>query len=140
MDYVPLWRRLKRKLTLLGIYFVEGILVDALHTISHLILTTILQSEYKYSHAPLIAPPWRMTPVIDTTYGSSNFYFILFKIFFLKIYLFIWQREGEHKQGEQQAEGEGEADSPLSKEPHVGLNPTGIMTWAEGRCLTDWAT
>jgi len=31
-------------------------------------------------------------------------------------------REREHKQG-RGAEGEGEADSPLSREPHVGLHP-----------------
>ena len=29
----------------------------------------------------------------------------------------------EHKQGELQAEGEGEAGSLLSKDPDVGLNP-----------------
>ena len=32
-------------------------------------------------------------------------------------------REREHKQGERQAEGEGEADFPLSKKPNVGLHP-----------------
>jgi len=31
--------------------------------------------------------------------------------------------EREHKQGEQQAEGEGEAGSPPSREPDVGLDP-----------------
>ena len=29
----------------------------------------------------------------------------------------------EHKQEEQQAEGEGEADSPLNGEPDAGLDP-----------------
>ena len=33
------------------------------------------------------------------------------------------RREREHKQGEQKAEGEGEADSPLSEEPSAGLYP-----------------
>ena len=44
-------------------------------------------------------------------------------LFCLRFYLFICQRERgrEHKQGEQQAEGE--AGSPLSREPHVGLDP-----------------
>ena len=37
------------------------------------------------------------------------------------IYLFV--RESEHKQTERQAEAEGEADSPLSKEPDAGLDP-----------------
>ena len=46
--------------------------------------------------------------------------------FFLKI-LFIYQRErggeSEHRQTEWQAEAEGEAGSPPSKEPNVGLDP-----------------
>ena len=39
------------------------------------------------------------------------------------------------------AEGEREADSPLSKEPNAARfqNPE-IITWAEGRHLTDWTT
>ena len=45
---------------------------------------------------------------------------------FFKI-LFIYQRErgreSEHRQTEWQAEAEGEADSPPSKEPDVGLDP-----------------
>ena len=42
---------------------------------------------------------------------------------FLRFYLF-YDRTGvkEHKQGVV-AEGEGEADSPLSREPDVGLDP-----------------
>ena len=36
---------------------------------------------------------------------------------------FFLQRVEEHKEREQQAEGEGEAGSPLSREPDVGLNP-----------------
>ena len=31
--------------------------------------------------------------------------------------------KSEHKQEEQQAEGGGEAGSPLSREPNVGLDP-----------------
>ena len=41
----------------------------------------------------------------------------------------------EHKQGEQQAEGEGEAGSLLSREPNAGLDPRAL-----GRRLTTWAT
>jgi len=37
------------------------------------------------------------------------------------IYLFVREREREHKQGEWQAGGE--ADSLLSREPDVGLDP-----------------
>ena len=47
--------------------------------------------------------------------------------FFLKIlFIYLSERESAHKQGEQQAGGEGEAVSLLSKEPNVGLDP--IMT------------
>ena len=53
----------------------------------------------------------------DTALGFGLF------IFFSKIYLFICRREREHKQGEQQAEAEGEAGSLWSKEPAVGLDP-----------------
>ena len=37
--------------------------------------------------------------------------------------LFIYLTKREHKQGEQQAEGEGEAGSLLTREPDVGLEP-----------------
>ena len=44
--------------------------------------------------------------------------------YFFKI-VFVWQskRWRRHKQGEWQAEGEGEAGSLLSREPDVGLDP-----------------
>jgi len=41
---------------------------------------------------------------------------------FLKKILFIYLREREYKPGGE-AEGEGEADSPLSREPNEGLIP-----------------
>ena len=47
-------------------------------------------------------------------------FFNFFKDF---IYLFDTEREREKTQGEWQAEGEGQAGSPPSREPHVGLNP-----------------
>ena len=51
-----------------------------------------------------------------------------------------WQREREKQRGPagDVAEGEGEAER-FSREPHMGLDPRilGIMTWAEGRCLTN---
>jgi len=34
----------------------------------------------------------------------------------------------EHKQGEWQAEAEGEAGSPQSREPDVGLNPRALRS------------
>ena len=62
---------------------------------------------------------------------NSTFYHLLF---LFKI-LFIWEREKEHKQGEGQRkrEKQGAWSRTRSQDP-------GIMTWAEGRCLTQWAT
>ena len=44
--------------------------------------------------------------------------------------------------GGEGAEGEGGADSRLNREPDEGVlsQEPRIKTWAEGRCLTDWAT
>ena len=54
--------------------------------------------------------------------NKSGFQPALF--FFLKILFKINKREREHEQREWQAEGE--AGSPLSREPDVGLDP---RTW-----------
>ena len=50
--------------------------------------------------------------------SSTEFLFLLLC---LRFYLFVRQREREHKQQELQADGE--ADSPLSREPNAGLDP-----------------
>ena len=63
-------------------------------------------------------------------------------LFFLKI-SFIYLREREST-----SRGKGEASYPPRGEANTGLNPTtlgswpdpGIMTWAEGRHSTHWAT
>ena len=54
-----------------------------------------------------------------------------------------WAREHEwkeHKRGER-SEGERQADPLRSREPDAGLpsQDPRIMTWAEGKHLTDWA-
>jgi len=41
--------------------------------------------------------------------------------FFFKDFIYLFDRE--HKRGKQQAEGEGEAGSPLGREPDAGLDP-----------------
>ena len=55
---------------------------------------------------------------------------------------FIYLRESRRTQTGEAAEGEGEADSLLIRKSHVGLYPRilGIVTWAEGRHLTDGVT
>ena len=51
-------------------------------------------------------------------------YFLFLIIFsFFKDFINLFEREKEHKQGEQQAEGEGEADFLLSREPNAELDP-----------------
>jgi len=42
---------------------------------------------------------------------------------FFNIFIYLFDREIEHKWAERQAEGEGEAGSPLSREPDAGLDP-----------------
>ena len=58
---------------------------------------------------------------------------------FLRFYIFIWEREHEQGGG---AEGEGQADTPLSRELDGGApsQDSGNMTWDEGRCLTNYVT
>ena len=62
-------------------------------------------------------------------------------VIFLRFYLFIWERERNNKQGEG-AEGERER-SRLSAEQGARCGAQSqdleIMTWAKGRCLTNWA-
>jgi len=50
--------------------------------------------------------------------------------FFLRFYLFIWQTAREGTQARGGAKGEGEAGSPLSREPRLGapFQDPGIMT------------
>ena len=54
---------------------------------------------------------------------------------FIKDFIYLREREREQEWGGG-AEAEGEADSMLSGEPSVGLDPE-TMTGVEGRCLTD---
>ena len=54
--------------------------------------------------------------------------------------MYLFDRMREHTAG-LGAGREREGDSPLSKEPNTGSIPDpGIITWAEGRCLTSWTT
>ena len=48
---------------------------------------------------------------------------------FFFTYLFEMEEEREHKQGEKQAEGE--AGSPLSREPDAGLDPRTVGSHPE---------
>ena len=47
-------------------------------------------------------------------------------IFLFKDFIHLFQRESEHEPGGGEAEGEGGADSQLSREPDVGLNPRSL--------------
>ena len=64
------------------------------------------------------------------------FSLLIFK-YFISLFIFDTESERAYKQGERQAEGEGEADSPQSREPEVGVGSAGshdpeIMTGAKG--------
>ena len=71
---------------------------------------------------------------------------LLSSFFFHVFYLFLGQRESMNGGGaEREGDTESEAGSRLwtvSTEPDAGLELMNreIMTWAEVRCLTDWAT
>ena len=79
-----------------------------------------------------ILEAWRVLPnsMVFLFFGQLLYYF--FVVIYL-LFIYLIEKEGEHKQGEAQAGGE--AGSLLSKEPNSGL-----MIWAKGSCLTDWAT
>ena len=88
----------------------------------------------------LNACPWVLPMVVcgrDLPFLPAQL--MLFALLFFKedgIYLF------ERKRGSP-SRGEGEADSMLSRELDVGLDPrtlSRIMAWAEGRHVTDRAT
>ena len=79
---------------------------------------------------------------------SYNRGFIILFLFFKNVYLFLRERD-RAQAGEGQREREGDTESKagsrlgaVSTEPNVGLKHTNhkIMTWAEVRCLIDWAT
>ena len=71
-----------------------------------------------------------LRPLFQCVLQASQIYFIL-------SYLdFIYLRERECAWGRVT---EGEVDSPLSRKPNMWLHPR-VMTWFEGRHLTDWAT
>ena len=80
--------------------------------------------------SPILALPLQLFPghlcaacplcLVGATLRSLNAVMMMqIHAFFLKILFSLT----EHKQGEWQAEGEGEADSLLSREPDTGLDP-----------------
>ena len=56
-------------------------------------------------------------------------FFFFFKILFIYLSGIEGERASEHRQTERQAEAEGEAGSPPSKEPDVGLDPKTLGSW-----------
>ena len=58
------------------------------------------------------------------------------------MFIYFWERKGG---AEREGDTESQEDSRLwavSTEPNTGLEPMNceIMTWADVRCSTDWAT
>ena len=54
-------------------------------------------------------------------YLGAEVYLHILTFFFGIVFIYLTEREQE--QGEQQVEADGEAGSPLSREPDVGLHP-----------------
>ena len=65
-----------------------------------------------------------ITQHCKTELGFEIKYLTLMIMFFLKIFIYLRWRDSTQVGGG--AEGEGEADSPLSKEPYAGLD---LRTW-----------
>ena len=88
---------------------------------------------FVYWHLPLLS--WEYIEVSGRQWVFRNygmrivcpFFFFLKKI----VFIYLGERMNKRAWAGGEADGEREADSPLSKDPR---------TWAEGRCLTDWAT
>ena len=89
-------------------------------------------------------------PWILSSYGGCDIIFCFFSLF-----IYFWEREHEQGGAEREsmseggAEGEGDTECKagsrlwaVSIEPDKGFKPTNceIMTWAEVRGLTNWAT
>ena len=78
---------------------------------------------------------------------EGDCFYIWLPIFFKDLYIYLRDREQEQAWAGlvlhgAEAEAEGEADSLLSREPKCkapSQDPR-IMTWAEGRRFTNWAT
>lgn len=73
---------------------------------------------------------------LDSNFDSFQSQF--FSFLFLK-FLFVYLREREHYQGR----GRGKSRLPTEQRALTtrgGSQDSGIMTWAESRCLTYWAT
>ena len=78
------------------------------------------------------------------------FFFLILKVFFFffLVFTYCWERERQSTSrggAEREGDTESEAGSRLwavSTEPDAGLEPRNheIMTWADVRSLTDWAT
>ena len=79
-----------------------------------------------------MVPNWDMVPILFLPFFSFFFFKILF------IYLREQEWEGEHKQGEHR--GRGRSRFPAEQGAGAWSQDSGIMTWAKGRCLPNWAT
>ena len=109
-----------------------------------LITMTHFFSQYEIASPFDFIHPWWVN-LLGGSRSLKLHYF--FKTFF-NIYLFLKYKErqstsrgGKERERETESEG-GSRFWAVSTEPNVGLEPTNreTMTWAEVRCLTNWAT
>ena len=102
---------------------------------SHLQLLSI---NHSVSIFPLSTSLWEDQQTLATFMASS---LPLFFFFSLRFYLFICQREWAQADREV-GRGRGRSRFPAEQRAQCGTRSQdpGIMTWAEGSCLTNWAT
>ena len=87
--------------------------------------------------------PWRQEAETFGRFNNSGFFFF----FFLNVYFIFETGRDSMNGGGSEREGDTESETgsrlwAVSAEPNAGLELTDleIITWAEVRCLTDWAT
>ena len=101
--------------------------------------------EYQWLHSRWQIVYWHLSFFWDLLFSflGMSLYSFFFFFSFGKIYFYLFEKKREHKR----AHGDGEqrrsqADSLLSPEPHVGLNPMTLKSQPKPRVqqLTDRAT
>ena len=76
--------------------------------------------------------------------NKYQFCFVLLKFLFFKDFIYLSERKHAQLGSGGEVEGEGEAETPLSREPEAGLNPRTWRWWSELKsrvgCLAEGAT
>ena len=102
---------------------------------SKLTLTVLLLTEHRPAMVTSTAAIKASVPSLPWALHKRQFQVPHFEFFFfLRFYVCIWEREERMRNWAQAGggtEGEGEADSPLSREPNWGLHPRTLGSWPD---------